>query len=95
MFSQKDAADAPHRAGDAARERASRGDCGGAGARGEGGARKDGAHAGKERGGSARAFYDPKLSSRGALLAASRAPRAATTDFMPVWVWVWWVGVWV
>ena len=53
---------------------------------------------GGRSGGSARAFYDPKLSSRGALLAAARAPRAATTDFMQVCARVWmggwggWVG---
>lgn len=29
-----------------------------------------------------RTFYDPKLSSKGAVLAASRAPRTITTDFM-------------
>jgi hypothetical protein len=34
--------------------------------------------------GHVRTFYDPKLSSKGAILAASRAPRTTTTDFIRV-----------
>lgn len=37
---------------------------------------------GGRSGGCVRTFYDPKLSSKGAVLAASRAPRTTTTDFM-------------
>ena len=34
--------------------------------------------------GCVRTFYDPKLSTKGALLAAGRAPRAQASDFMHV-----------
>lgn len=39
---------------------------------------------GGRTGGCVRTFYDPKLSTKGAVVAASRAPRTINTDFMQV-----------
>lgn len=39
---------------------------------------------GGRTGGAVRTFYDPKLSSKGAVAAAARAPRTGTTDFIRV-----------
>lgn len=39
---------------------------------------------GGRTGGCVRTFYDPKLSSKGAVSAAGRAPRATTADFVRV-----------
>ncbi len=39
---------------------------------------------GSRTGGCVRTFYDPKLSSKGAVSAAARAPRATSADFMRV-----------
>ena len=52
---------------------------------------------GGRTGGAVRTFYDPKLSSKGALAAAARAPRTGTTDFIRVSAgvaWHWGLAGW-